>query len=71
MTYKELDFLFPFLIFAYGAMMTFVLNSPRLVRIAEERFPQQLLQQMKMHRGLGLFSLILGAFWSLQNIWFR
>ena len=70
MTYKELDFLFPFFVLAYGALMTFTLNSPRLMRLAEERFPQTLVQQMNMHRGLGLLSLFLGAAWSLQNLWF-
>jgi hypothetical protein len=71
MTYKELDFLFPFFVLAYGAMMTFVLNSPRLMQIAEQRMPQQVLNQMKVHRGLGLISLLLGAAWCLQNLWFQ
>ena len=69
MTYKELDFLFPFLVLFYGALMTFVLNSPRLMQIAEKRFPQELLQQVNMHRTLGIFSLVLGGLWSLQNLW--
>lgn len=71
MTHKELDFLFPFFVLAYGALMTFVLNSPRLMRIAEERFPPPLLQQMNMHRSLGIVCLIVGALWSLQNIWLQ
>ena len=70
MTYKELDFLFPFFVLAYGALMTFVLNMPTLMRIAEEKFPQPLVQQMNMHRTLGVICLVLGALWSLQNIWF-
>ncbi|OFZ14493.1 MAG: hypothetical protein A2Z20_00720 [Bdellovibrionales bacterium RBG_16_40_8] len=69
MTYKELDFFFPVMVLFYGALMTFVLNSPRLMRIAEERFPQELLQQMNMHRTLGVFCLVIGALWSLQNMW--
>ncbi|MCB0349628.1 MAG: hypothetical protein KDD38_00495 [Bdellovibrionales bacterium] len=69
MTYKELDFIFPFIILAYGALMTFVLNSPKLMQIAEERFPTSLVQQMNMHRTLGIVCLVMGALWSLQNIW--
>lgn len=71
MTYKELDFIFPFFVLAYGALMTFVLNSPALMRLAEERFPHRMLQQMQLHRGLGVICLLVGAAWSLQNIWFR
>jgi hypothetical protein len=71
MTYKELDFIFPFFVLAYGALMTFVLNSTTLMRLAEERFPPKLVTQMNVHRGLGLLSLVLGAVWSLQNLWFR
>ncbi|MEQ1664699.1 MAG: hypothetical protein ABL927_04920 [Bdellovibrionales bacterium] len=71
MTYKELDFLFPFLVFFYGVLMTFTLNSPALMKIAEQKFPSELLAQMKMHRTLGVLSLVVGAAWSLQNIWFR
>ncbi len=70
MTYKELDFYFPFLVLFYGALMTFVLNSPKLMRLAEERFTAELLTQMQMHRTLGLLCLIVGGLWSLQNLWF-
>lgn len=69
MTYKELDFIFPFVVLTYGVLMTFVLNSPQLMKIAQERFPTQLVQQMNMHRGLGIVCLVVGALWSLQNIW--
>ncbi len=71
MTYKELDFFFPFFVLTYGVLMTFVLNSPRLMQIAEERFPAPLYEQIQMHRGLGLICLLAGGFWSLQNLWFR
>jgi len=69
MTYKELDFLFPFLVLTYGALMTFVLNSKWLMRLANEKFPPEMVQQMNMHRTLGLISLVVGALWSLQNLW--
>lgn len=41
--------------------MTFVLNTPHLMKIAEERFPTSLVQQMNMHRTLGIICLIMGA----------
>lgn len=65
-----LDYYFPFFVFCYGALVYFVLNFPPLVKIAEQRLPIQYWQQLKMHRALSLFSLILGGLWSLQNIWF-
>lgn len=49
--------------------MTFVLNIPVLVDLAEKRLPQHVARQMEAHRGLGLFCLIAGSLWSLQNIW--
>ena len=69
MTPEKLDLIFPFFVFAYGALMTFVLHHPVLVQLAEDRLPYNLLQQMRGHRVLGLICLGIGAFWSLQNVW--
>ena len=66
---EKLDFIFPFFVLAYGAVMTFTLNSPLLTELAETRLPHNVAQQLKAHRGLGLICLIAGAIWSLQNIW--
>lgn len=71
MTYQELDFIFPFIVLGYGAIMTFTMNLEPLMKIAEQKFPPQLLQQMNAHRGLGVVCLVVGALWSLQNIWFQ
>jgi len=71
MTYQQLDFIFPFVVLGYGALMTIVLNIPQLAELAEKRLPQPLLQQMNAHRTLALISLVVGTFWSLQNIWFK
>lgn len=70
MDIKTLDFIFPFFVCFYGALVTFVLNCAPLVRIAEDRLPADILQQMRSHRALALFCLLLGALWSMQNIWF-
>lgn len=69
MTYQELDFIFPFFVLAYGALLTFVLNSEKLMKIADQKFPQQLLNQMHGHRVLALICLVVGSLWSLQNLW--
>jgi len=49
--------------------MTFVLNTPALVELAETRLPYAVNQQIKGHRGLALICLVAGGLWSLQNIW--
>lgn len=69
MTVEQLDFAFPFLVFGYGAVMTFVLHHETLMRLAQERLPSNLNQQIHSHRWIGLLSLIVGAVWSLQNMW--
>lgn len=69
MTPSQLDVIFPFVVFFYGALMTFVLNQPRLMAIAEERMPRSILDQMKGHRALALICLLVGFPWSLQNLW--
>ncbi len=69
MTPEKLDFIFPFVVLAYGATMTFVLNSRTLVELAENRLPAEITQQIKGHRVLALICLSVGAFWSLQNLW--
>ncbi len=69
MSVHTLDLIFPFFIFAYGALITFVLSAPRLMAIAEDRLPPELKKQLEAHRWLALFCLIAGAAWSLQNLW--
>ena len=69
MGYRELDFIFPFVIFTYGVVMSFVLNTPKLMTIAEERLSPELFQQFKTRRTLGLVSLIVGGLWAIQTMW--
>jgi hypothetical protein len=70
MTYKEIDFIFPFFVFFYGVMMTLVLNSPFLLQMAEKYGPHPAFERFKSHRLLGVICLIVGSLWSLQNLWF-
>ncbi len=69
MDFHTLDLIFPFFVFAYGAMVTFVLTWPPLVRIAENRLPFDLQKQLLAHRWLALVCLIVGGLWSLQVMW--
>lgn len=69
MTPEKLDLIFPFVVLGYGAVMTLVLNSPLLSDLAEKRLPAAMRDQLKAHRGLGVLCLVIGALWSLQNIW--
>lgn len=70
MTYKELDMMFPFVVFGYGFIMTIILNSEFFLKLAEERLPRNLYLNFVGHRYLGLLCLIVGSLWSLQNIWY-
>lgn len=65
----QLDLIFPFICFAYGAVMTVALNIPVLVRLADERLPRHLVAQWRAHRALAMVCLWVGALWSLQNLW--
>ncbi len=69
MSPEKLDLFFPFLVFAYGAIMTLVLHLRPLSELAETRLPPALGQQLKAHRGLGLLCLVVGGLWSVQNLW--
>ncbi|NQZ01535.1 MAG: hypothetical protein HRT45_12805 [Bdellovibrionales bacterium] len=69
MELQYLDFIFPFFVLAYGALLTFVLHVPALERLAETRLPQHVNQQLQAHRILAVICLIVGGLWSLQNIW--
>jgi hypothetical protein len=71
MNFKELDFIFPFVIFGYGGIVVFILNNPKLLALAEERMPHTLYEQIKARRPLGALCLIIGGLWSLQNLWLK
>jgi hypothetical protein len=71
MTFHEIDFIFPFVIFGYGFVVTFILNNPQLLTIAEERMSNELYQQIKGRKALGTLCLIIGGLWGLQNLWLR
>lgn len=65
---QTLDFFFPLFVFAYGALVTIALNLPALEKLASEKFPHELLVQLKAHRVLALICLCIGTIWSLQNL---
>ena len=69
MTIQQLDFAFPFYVFAYGLIVTFILNQTALLEFAEQRLPLHLIHQLRLHRGLAVTCLVVGGAWSLQNLW--
>lgn len=69
MTYAELDKIFPYIVFVYGILVSFVLASAPLMKIAQERLPNDLVTQLSGHRTLGLICLWVGGIWILQNLW--
>ena len=68
MSVERLDFLFPFFVLGYGAIVTVVLHMPIMAR-AEELLPPDWVGQLRAHRWLAFGCLIVGGLWSLQNIW--
>jgi hypothetical protein len=71
MTPTQLDHIFPYVCFAYGATMTIALNVPALARIADEHLAPELATQWRAHRGFALLSMCVGAAWILQNLWLK
>jgi hypothetical protein len=69
MNIKELDYIFPFVVFGYGALMMFVLNSPALMKMAEKNLSSELFSSFQSKRVLSVVCFIIGGLWSLQNIW--
>ena len=55
--------------FAYGALVTFVLSSEKLMKLAEERMPAAYRQRLVGAQVLANLSLWLGGLWILQNLW--
>lgn len=66
---SQIDFYFPFLVFFYGLVLTFVLEIPYLVKLAQKEMPVYH-AQFEKHRHLAIISLYVGGLWSLQNLWF-
>lgn len=69
MTFRELDAIFPYIVFVYGILVTFVLASAPLMRIARERLTDELVAQLTGHRILAMICLWVGSIWILQNLW--
>jgi hypothetical protein len=63
-----LDRLFPFFLLIYGFFVLLVLELPFFQRVLEAQ-SHSAFGTLKNRRALAWFSLVLGAFWSLQNLW--
>lgn len=70
---SQLDYYFPFFVFFYGLVLTFVLEIPFFLKLAQKELPafyDNYCLQLQKHRKLAVFSLYVGGLWSLQNLWF-
>jgi hypothetical protein len=68
-THELLDLYVPWMAFGYGAIMLVVLSQPRLMALAEQRLPPQLLTQFRAHQKLAWICLVIGSIWLLQGAW--
>jgi hypothetical protein len=68
-TIQQLDAIFPYVCFFYGAIVSLALSSSALGRIADERLPAAMVARWRAHRGLAFTCLFVGAAWILQNLW--
>ncbi|NCN40094.1 hypothetical protein GW916_02490 [bacterium] len=68
MTLSQLDLLFPFFVFAYGAIMCFVNSLTEVLAKAEGKVHPYLLNRVRAHEPLGWVCLFVGGLWSLQNL---
>ncbi len=74
MKYETLDYFFPFFVFFYGILMTSVLESQFLQKVAGQRFSATGLASfatLRSHKGLAWACLFVGGLWTLQNLWFE
>lgn len=67
---QQLDKIFPFVVFVYGAVMTFVLHIPALMQLAEERLSDAMVMQFRSHKAIGFTCFMVGGVWSLQRVIF-
>lgn len=65
----KLDLYFPFFVFFYGLVITFVLEIPFFVGLARKEMPVYH-AQFEKHRKLAFISIFVGGLWSLQQLWF-
>lgn len=65
---ERLDLIFPFVVLGYGALVTIVLNTTKLIERAEQAFPDSVVQQLKSNRVLAQICVVVGFFWSLQTL---
>ena len=65
----QLDAIFPYIVFIYGAMILLVLNSSALRKLGERVVPQEAWERFASHGILAWISFFVGGFWVLENLW--
>lgn len=69
MALKQLDYIFPFIVFFYGVVMVIVLEIPYFSKLGMERLTHQY-TILTQHKGIAWLSFFIGGLWSLQNLFF-
>ena len=64
---QSIDAIFPFFIFAYGALVCFAYELPQL-KESRQKIPPQLIENLMRHQPLARVCLVVGGFWSVQNL---
>lgn len=65
---KNLDFIFPWIVFFYGVFMVFSMEFLD-AHASSVSWARNLLHQLQMRRGFAWLCFFIGGLWSLQNIW--
>lgn len=65
---QRLDAIFPWIVLAYGALVSFTLSSDRLNALADRYVPSEHLARLRGHRRLALICLAIGGLWTLQDL---
>ena len=69
MTPQKLDFYFPFVVFFYGFLILFVIETPWFQKNLES-VGGELWRRITQRRELAWVSFFAGGLWSLQNLFF-
>jgi hypothetical protein len=63
-----LDDAFPWIVFAYGALVALALGSKRVLALGERYVPSDLWARFQRHRIFALICLVVGALWIAQGL---
>jgi hypothetical protein len=69
MNAEKLDFIFPFIVFFYGSLIVFVVETPLFQKLGIQKMQAEF-QKLGAHKTLAWVCFWVGGIWSLQNLIF-